>query len=101
MTRMVALVALIGCLMMNLPSTAAEQTDLARENAELRQRVDRLEQQMEQLKTQDESTASAPPAAPAEQKKSTIRMKAKMSRGSVVPVGPAGVAAGSATSPGA
>lgn len=67
MTRMIALVALLGCLIMEAPGLAADSADLARENADLRQRVDRLEKQVEQLQTDGKAV---PPAAPGEQKKS-------------------------------
>lgn len=74
MTRMIVLFAVATSLMMSIPCRAQSEADLAKENTELRRRVDNLEEQMEQLKatvgsTQAENGAAEQAPRPEEDKK--------------------------------
>jgi hypothetical protein len=64
MIRVIGLWAVVGSLLMSLPCRAQGDANAAQENAQLRQRVDALEKQVEQL--QEKGTAApAPLPAPA------------------------------------
>ncbi len=66
MIRVFGLLAVVGSLIMSLPCQAQEDPNIARENAQLRQRVETLEKQMGQLQGRTGATpAPAPLPAPA------------------------------------
>jgi hypothetical protein len=70
MTRMIALLATAAVLIAGVPCRAQANADLAQENTQLRQRVDTLEKQVQELKTAVElvpSQVKGPAKTPPEQ----------------------------------
>ncbi len=69
MTRMIVSLATAGSLIASIPCGAQNDPNLARENAQLRQRVENLEKQMGQLQAAAQAAPSTVPSGPEDTRK--------------------------------